>query len=178
MPSTGVPETSGQCPKHRAVACTDKSELYMEYFDSRRFMDKLPASASTFKKIWARDLPHIKIRTQRTDLCNKCDILLNNMQSGGRDNETKDQLFEIYSEHRTDATGARVEYKENRRSTAQCFSDYGIGVGTFFPAGQFRVEAVNTVRMIAYDYAQYNFVPNNTDQRNSVYYKLIRIQLP
>ena len=168
-----VEVSKNELPPIHLPTGTEKTKLYMEYFDTRRFMNKVPASSSTFKRVWDRDLPHIKIRNRRTDLCNKCDILLNKMHSGGRSDGSKDQDFEEYSDHRKDATLTRQDYKQNRRSTAQCFLDHGIGLGSSFPAGQFPLEALNTVRMIAYDYAQYNFVPNNTDQRNSVYYKVI-----
>ena len=142
--------------------------MYKDYFQSRKELGLHPVSLSTFRDVWKKYLPHIKIQTRRTDMCNTCDFLVNELARGERGNEAKNEAMIMdLNAHCDWANSSRDFYNENRAEVLQKWIKYGIKEGDKFPD-----EATDSVRMIAYDFAQLSMDPHNTDQRGSIYFKV------
>ena len=53
--SSPVEVSKKELPPIHLPAKTEKSKLYMEYYDTRKVLGVIPASMSTFVAVWARD---------------------------------------------------------------------------------------------------------------------------
>ena len=142
--------------------------MYKDYYQSRKELRFLPVSLSTFKIAWKRDLPQIKIQTRRTDMCNTCDFLVNELAHRERGkNDRKEEMRAKLNGHCDWANSSREFYHVNQACVLAVWRKYGVTECKKFPE-----EATDSVRMISYDFAQLSMVPHNTDQRGSIYFKV------
>ena len=142
--------------------------MYKDYHHMRKMAGGEPVSLSSFCRVWKRDLPYIKIQTLRTDMCNTCDFLVNEITHGNGDELTNYHMRQKLNGHCDLARASQAYYKTNREDVLKVHKKYGTDNGGTFPA-----DAEDSVRMIAYDFAQLSMIPHNTDQRNSLYFKVI-----
>ena len=144
--------------------------MYKDYYEGRKNMGGIPVSIRTFKRIWQEKVPHIKVQNRRTDVCNTCDFLVHEIAHSKQDDDLRNQMVDKLVDHREKAARGRGKYKLGRVETRAIFQKYDIDTAKVFPE-----YADDSVRMIAYDFAQLSFVPHNTDQRNSIYHKVFSL---
>ena len=141
--------------------------MYKDYHQMRTRDGGEPVSLSTFSRVWKRDLPYVKIQTRRTDMCNTCDFLVNELAHGNGDELANYHMRQKLNCHCDLARVSQEFYKENRDDVLKVHQKYNVENEGTFPA-----DAEDSVRMIAYDFAQLSMIPHNTDQRNSLYFKV------
>ena len=123
-----------------------------------------------FRKLWHQLTPHIQIMSPRTDLCDTCQHLRNDLQFKARKEEAAQDLLKRYKEHLAKAKLERNYYNKNTKLAEEqrklVDQNYSINI----MKDKIPCCSVDAVAHYSYDWAQNVHVPHSDQQIGKVYY--------
>jgi hypothetical protein len=121
-----------------------------------------------FRKLWHQLAPYIQIMSPRTDLCDTCQHLRNDLQFKARKEEEARDLLKKYKEHLAKAKLERNYYNKNTKLA----EEHRKLIDQNYSAVEDRIPYCSTdaVAHYSYDWAQNVHVPHSDQQIGKVYY--------
>ncbi len=122
----------------------------------------------SFRKLWHQLTPYIQIMNPRTDLCDTCQHLRNDLQfKAHKDKETQD-LLKKYKEHLAKAKLERSYYNKNTKLAEE--SRKLIEQNYSSSLSKVSYCSIDAIAHYSYDWAQNVHVPHSDQQIGKVYY--------
>jgi len=123
-----------------------------------------------FRKLWHQLTPYIQIMSPRTDLCDTCQHLRNDLQFKARKEEEAQDLLKRYKEHLAKAKLERNYYNKNTKLAEEhrklINQKYPIAIAK----NKIPYRSVDAAAHYSYDWAQNVHVPHSDQQIGKVYY--------
>jgi hypothetical protein len=122
----------------------------------------------SFRKLWHQLTSYIQIMSPRTDLCDTCQQLRNDLQFKARKEEEARDLLKKYKEHLAKAKLERNYYNKNTKLA----EEHRKLIDQNYSAVEDRIPYCSTdaVAHYSYDWAQDLHVPHSDQQIGKVYY--------
>ncbi|GAU89219.1 hypothetical protein RvY_01796 [Ramazzottius varieornatus] len=105
-------------------------------------------SKKTFLKVWKQLVPHVKVRSLRSDMCKDCDQYYSRIYHYRKEGTPCDDLLAKWTARKQRADDERAKYVSHMESSIASYKQNGFLEGSKFPAGN------NSKRVIAFDFAQ------------------------
>ncbi|XP_053407975.1 uncharacterized protein LOC123547720 [Mercenaria mercenaria] len=137
-------------------ALNTKLSIHKEYVTACVQNDKRSVGLTTFKDVWNRCVPHIKIMSPREDVCKKCEDFRQEI-SLARNEDDKLSATGKYHQHVLDARSERAVYEQCVNESTEMFQQ------------QLSVRNYNTVHY-TFDFSQFLKLPHHSREKGPTFF--------
>ena len=151
------------------LPCSDTKEMiHKHYSESCVQCDLRALGLSSFKDVWLRCTPHIRISTPRTDVCHICEKHRSAIKEAVGDAE-KLQSTIAFQDHLQDAAREKLAYQQAVKESLEELKDVHRGYGPI-PSTSTQYTKVH----YTFDFSQQMFIPHHARQMGPIYFLVPR----
>ncbi|XP_062575096.1 uncharacterized protein LOC134237029 [Saccostrea cucullata] len=169
----GIPQPAGTRGRDTEptifLPCSDtKDALHKRYVESCAQSNIRALGLSTFKDVWLRCIPHIKISTPRTDVCHICERHRNAIRLAVGDVE-KLRCTTAFQDHLQRAAKEKQAYQQAVMESMTEIENVRRGYGPSIPCSSPYTKVHYT-----FDFSQQMFIPHHARQMGPLYFLVPR----
>lgn len=156
-------QDDGQVTQYFAPG-TKKRDIFTHYEEACRQDSKEPVAFSTFKEVWLEQMPHIRIMSPKSDVCEKCELLTEaytKIPPGHPDDRR--QVLQELDQHVAYAKEEHDDYKRRVNESRKELTD-----NNYNPDFPYRKMAYT------FDFAQTVSLPHRARQPGPIYFLSLR----
>lgn len=150
LPQPAAPRARPETPPIYLPCGTTKIQVHKTYMESAITDQRKFVRLQTFKDIWTRTCPDVKIMTRREDCCAKCELMRDTVIKAVSEKEKEDAL-NSFKKHMDEAYRSRDYY-------ASCIQKAKAG----------------EIKHLIFDFAEQLSIPSTTRQVGPMYFKVGR----